>query len=57
MRYFGIVATVFVLIGCDSADEKIIRNTKESVSDQLKDPDSAKFSSVYIVKTRCQTLN
>ncbi|MBE5226725.1 hypothetical protein IG611_15375 [Pectobacterium sp. A535-S3-A17] len=50
MRYFGMVAIVLILMGCDSADEKIIKRTTLSVAEQLKDPDSAKFSNVYIVK-------
>lgn len=62
MRYLGITIIALMLIGCDSVEEKIKDSAKISVAERLKDPESAKFSDLYIVKgkqhvTVCGSVN
>ncbi|MEI7250286.1 hypothetical protein [Pectobacterium versatile] len=50
MRYLWATVIALTLIGCDSVEEKIKRNAKISVAERLKDPESAKFSDLYIIR-------
>lgn len=45
MRYLSVAVMIFVLSACDSVEEQ----GKSFVAQQMKDPDSAKFSHVFVV--------
>lgn len=50
MRYLTFVLCILFLVGCDSTDQKTIKKVKNAIGEQLKSPDSAKFSDIYIVR-------
>ncbi|WP_143182252.1 hypothetical protein [Serratia fonticola] len=50
LKFLAVTLVIFGLTACDTVDEKMLMNAQETVAQQLKDPDSARFSDVFIVR-------
>ncbi len=50
LRLLTATLVILGLTACDTVDEKMIRDAQKLIAEQLKDPGTAKFSGVYIVR-------
>lgn len=50
LRLLIATLVIFGLTACDTVDEKMLKNAQEIVAQQLKDPESVRFSDLFIVR-------